>query len=377
MNSTPNWPRSYIDWQIIWTTGNKAPMGIALQIKSGPLAGQIVTASTGQSFVIGRTPDRAQFAVPHDNQMSGVHFAVECDEKGSRVIDKGSSNGTFLNSARAKEATLANGDEIKSGQTVFVVRIVPDDQLSALASGQQSFAQAPFAPKPPSGAQSQAVLPKEIPSPTPVRTPALPPVAPDFPQGPSLTPERAHKVPAMPAPSPAFQERLGQHPGVATPKPPVSGTPPAVLSSQTTALAVGGWAFHRIPDGWKIQQGLGLQQVVKDAFPSSIGAMEEPLGLGLTLQHYVDAHTKMFREYLREPKINVAVPLVIHGSVETVALEIQYSPKEGPSIFFRRDYALCGSILGVLTLTTLEKDLPSIRPIYDSVLSAISFSGKN
>jgi pSer/pThr/pTyr-binding forkhead associated (FHA) protein len=74
-------------------------MGIALQVKSGPFAGQIVTIRMGESFVIGRTPDRAQFAVPHDEEMSGAHFAVECDEKGSRLRDLKSSNGTFLNGA--------------------------------------------------------------------------------------------------------------------------------------------------------------------------------------------------------------------------------------------------------------------------------------
>jgi hypothetical protein len=318
-------------------------MGIALQVKSGPLAGQIVTVPTGPSFLIGRSPDRAQFAVPHDNQMSGVHFAVECDARGSRVIDKKSSNGTFLNGARAKEATLANGDEIKSGQTVFVVRIVPDDQLSAIASGQRSFAQAPFAPGLPSAAKSLPALPREAPVSIPARAPVVPPVA----------------LPLVPSTAP-----------------PAADAAPASRTSEPSALAIGGWAFHKIPDGWKMQEGLGIQQIVKDTFPASIGAIEEPLGPGLTLQHYVDAHTKMFREHLRDAKISVAAPPVIRGSVETVALEIQYSPKEGPSIFFRRDYARCGSILGVLTLTTLEKDLPCIRPIYDSVLSAISFSPK-
>jgi pSer/pThr/pTyr-binding forkhead associated (FHA) protein len=334
-------------------------MGIALQIKSGPLAGQIVTVRTGQSFVIGRTPGRAQFAVPHDNQMSGAHFAVECDEKGSRVIDKESSNGTFLNGARAKEATLANGDEIKSGQTVFVVRIVPDDQLSAVASGQRSFAQAPFAPRFPSAAKSPAVPPRETPGSIPARAPVLPQMAPvSLPDSTS---------------SPGHQDLSGEM-ASAPSVPPTRGAASPASPSEPPALVIGSWAFQKIPNGWQIQEGLGIQQVVKDAFPSSIGAIEEPLGPGLTLQHYVDAHTKMFREYLRDPKINVAVPPVIHGSVETVALEIQYSPKEGPSIFLRRDYARCGSILGVLTLTTLEKDLPSIRTVYDSVLSAVSFS---
>ena len=114
----------------------------------------------------------------------------------------------------------------------------------------------------------------------------------------------------------------------------------------------------------------------KDAFPSSIGAMEEPLGPGITLQQYVEAQTKMFREYLREPRIDAALPPTIPGAVETVALEVRYNTKEGPSIYYHRVYARIGSTIGVLTLTTLEKDLSSLRPAYDSVLSGISFSRK-
>jgi hypothetical protein len=35
--------------------------------------------------------------------------------------------------------------------------------------------------------------------------------------------------------------------------------------------------------------------------------MEEPLGPGISLPQYVEAQTKMFREYLREPKIDAAI----------------------------------------------------------------------
>jgi pSer/pThr/pTyr-binding forkhead associated (FHA) protein len=275
-------------------------VGMILEIKAGPFASRSIRLADGQSVLIGRATERAQFAVPHDNQMSGLHFAVDCGSKGCRVIDKGSTNGTHLNGAKIHEAMLlANGDEIKSGQTIFVVRMVSDDQLASSSS-----------------------------------------------------------------------------PPASTRKPPAPPTPPSVLPNLTPSLTIGSWAFHRIPERWQIQEGLGIQQVIKDAFPSSIGATEEPLGPGLTLQHYVNAHIKMLSESLRDPKINVAVPPVIHGSEETVALEIHYTPKEGPSIFFRRDYARRGSVLGVLTLTTLEKDLPAIRPAYDSVLSTISFSHK-
>ena len=105
--------------------------------------------------------------------------------------------------------------------------------------------------------------------------------------------------------------------------------------------------------------------------------MEERLGPGLTLQQYVEAQTKMFREYLREPKIDASLPPTIPGSAETVALEVRYSTKEGQSIYYHRVYTRSGSVIGVLTLTTMEKDLSSVRPVYDSVLTSISFSPKD
>ncbi len=63
-------------------------MAIILELKTGPFAGKSLSISRGGSLLIGRAPDRAQFAVPHDNNMSGVHFAVECGPNGCRVIDR-------------------------------------------------------------------------------------------------------------------------------------------------------------------------------------------------------------------------------------------------------------------------------------------------
>ena len=105
--------------------------------------------------------------------------------------------------------------------------------------------------------------------------------------------------------------------------------------------------------------------------------MEEALGPGITLPQYVEAQTKMFREYLREPQIDAALPPPIPGPTETVALEVRYSTKDGQSIYYHRVYVRSGSTIGVLTLTALENDLPSIRPAYNTVLSAISFSRKD
>jgi len=336
-------------------------VAVVLEVKSGSLSGRKVSVPTGAALLVGRAPDRAQFAVPHDNHMSGIHFAVECGPNGCRVIDKGSTNGTHLNGAKIQEAMLASGDEIKSGQTVFVVRIVPDDQLAAASSSPQAVAQPP------------ASIPREIPAPTP--SPVRSSVAPL--SAPTPAPDRAYKVPDSPELSPTPQIR--SVPGMVppTPRPPAAAPISSVRLGKPPSLAIGSWSFHKIPNGWQIQEGLGIQQDAKDAFPSNIGAMEEPLGPGITLPQYVEAQTKMFREYLREPKIDAALPPTIPGSVETVALEVRYSTKDGQSIYYHRVYARSGSTVGVLTLTTMEKDLSALRPIYDSVLSAISFSRKD
>jgi predicted component of type VI protein secretion system len=334
---------------------------IILEIKSGPSVGKSLGIRDGQSLLIGRAPDRAQFAVPHDTHMSGVHFAIECGPNGYRVIDKKSTNGTHLNGAKIQEAMLASGDEIKSGQTVFVVRIVPDDQLLAVSSSPQAVAQPP------------AAAPREFasPGPSPIRVPVAPA------QSPTPMQDRTYKVPESPAQSPAVQDRPAPRPVAPTPRPLAPSAVPSMRSGQPPALAIGSWAFYKIPDGWQIQEGLGIQQDVKDAFPASVGAMEEPLGPGITLPQYVEAQTKMFREYLREPKIDAALPPAIPGSAETVALEVRYSTKDGQSIYYHRVYVRSGTTIGVLTLTTMEKDLPALRPVYDSVLSAISFSRKD
>jgi predicted component of type VI protein secretion system len=314
-------------------------LGILLEIETGPAAGKKLPVVTGHTVLIGRAADRAQFAVPHDNHMSAVHFAVECGPSGCRVIDKKSTNGTFLNGGRIQEAMLVSGDEIKAGETIFAVRIVPDDQLPATSSS--AHAAVP--------ALGAAAREAHVPEPAPA------------------TPSQGSSTPA---PRPA------QPP---TPKPAQPSVVPPGRPGHPPALVIGSWSFSEIPAGWQAQEGLGIQLDTKDdkAFPSNIGAMEEPLGLGITLSQYVEAQIKMFREYLREPKIDAAPPPKIPGSSETIALEVRYNTNDGSSVYYHRVYVRSGATIGVLTLTTLEKDLSSVHPAYDSFLSGVSFLTKN
>jgi len=122
-------------------------VGVVLEIRSGPAAGQVIGLRTGESVTVGRAAAKAQFALAQDTFMSGLHFSVECGSRGCRVVDRKSSNGTFLNGGKIQEAMLASGDEIKAGQTVFVVKMMSDERVAALAPPLPA-ASAPAAPPP-------------------------------------------------------------------------------------------------------------------------------------------------------------------------------------------------------------------------------------
>jgi hypothetical protein len=99
---------------------------ILLELCSGPNAGTKIPLAPGHLLRVGRHPQADQ-CITDDKLMSSLHFAIDYSEKGCRILDLQSSNGTFLNGARVKEATLVNGDEIRAGSTVFVIRILADE----------------------------------------------------------------------------------------------------------------------------------------------------------------------------------------------------------------------------------------------------------
>ena len=147
-------------------------MKFVLEIRSGPNAGSKIPLKPGQLLRVGRHPQADQ-SIPGDKRMSNLHFAVEYGEKGCRLLDLKSSNGTFLNGARVKESVLVNGDEIRAGGTTFAVHILPDAKVE------------PLPPRSKTSPTQRVRRPNPAPSPAP--EPAL---------GAVLTTE---KVPAAPA----------------------------------------------------------------------------------------------------------------------------------------------------------------------------------
>jgi predicted component of type VI protein secretion system len=335
-------------------------MGVLLEINAGPFAGKKVAVVTGQTVTFGRAAGRAQFPLPHDTFMSGVHFAVECGPSGCRVQDRKSSNGTFLNGARITDAMLANGDEIKGGQTIFVVKVVADAKLASLL--------------PPQGAAPPPVSQERPPA-------SAPPPLSAKPEPPAAAEQRPRGAEPLPAPVQPPPPRVAEPPASAAP--PVAQKPIAERNAERpaargagvargSAFSVMGWSFPAAPAEWQVQEGFGLQQSGHEEFPSSVAASEELLG-GITLQQFVESQISMLRRYLRDPKIEPAPPPRVGGAEESMAMDVRHSTKDGKELVYRRIYARSGSSVGVLTVTTLAADLPQVLQTLQPLLDGAAF----
>ncbi len=97
-------------------------MRITLTVTSGPHQGKLFSFENHDTFLVGRGK-RAHFRLPfEDKYFSRIHFMVEVNPPQCRLLDMGSTNGTFVNGQKVTTVDLRHGDQIKGGDTVIAVR---------------------------------------------------------------------------------------------------------------------------------------------------------------------------------------------------------------------------------------------------------------
>jgi Protein of unknown function (DUF3662)/FHA domain len=73
---------------------------------------------------MGRTPDND--VVLPDPNVSRTHAMITRHDRRYTITDRGSTNGTFLNEKRVREAELAENDVLRLGTTRLIFRRAPD-----------------------------------------------------------------------------------------------------------------------------------------------------------------------------------------------------------------------------------------------------------
>ena len=68
----------------------------------------------------------------HDTESSRRHaFLRYTEDEGWRVIDEGSSNGTFVNGSLTRKRTLRDGDQIQIGRSILVCHFANRNRIAA------------------------------------------------------------------------------------------------------------------------------------------------------------------------------------------------------------------------------------------------------
>ena len=87
---------------------------------SGPLRDSVFTLPGGE-ISVGRDP--SNLLAISDPALSRRHCTLACDERGYRIHDLDSRNGTLVNGIPVKESALRHGDQISIGDSVFVLHL--------------------------------------------------------------------------------------------------------------------------------------------------------------------------------------------------------------------------------------------------------------
>src|SRR5262245_65238246 len=127
-------------------------MRITLAVTEGPHMGQKYFFEGHDTFIVGRSK-RSHFRLPHkDKYFSRVHFMVEVNPPHCRLMDMGSTNGTFVNGEKVAMVDLKHGDEIKGGRTVLRVAVegkASDSIIEVMPATDTASAHDTIPPSPP------------------------------------------------------------------------------------------------------------------------------------------------------------------------------------------------------------------------------------
>ncbi|HUY31867.1 MAG TPA: FHA domain-containing serine/threonine-protein kinase [Pirellulales bacterium] len=220
-------------------------MEVVLSVTEGPHRGRNFTFRNHDTFIVGRASS-AHFRLPQkDQHFSRVHFMIEVNPPHCRLMDAGSTNGTFVNGRRVTTADLRDSDLIQGGNTVIRVSVAAFDPIGDGATiaprhsddNQPSAAGAQPARAKPSPIDEPTVPPRlhgglppaaPVPTAAPIAQGASSPVtiAPVARQGPPAPP-----VPPPPLPPPPVRRPLPMSvPLVVPPAVPVAPSPQATTS---------------------------------------------------------------------------------------------------------------------------------------------------
>jgi len=141
----------------------------------------------------------------------------------------------------------------------------------------------------------------------------------------------------------------------------------------SSALVVGSWQLQSIPPGWDVLPGFGIRRAADGSFPSMLLMAEEPLPSQTTLDRYIANQVGAAKVLFKQPKIKGPDPASIPEAIEAQRLGISYRSADGRNVVQLQFYATDGILVGNVTFTTIEEELPNLSDTLRNILGNLRF----
>ncbi len=137
-------------------------------------------------------------------------------------------------------------------------------------------------------------------------------------------------------------------------------------------LRLGGWGFQSIPEGWEVNEGVGLRHCETEPFRANMIVAEEPLPKDFDLPKYLDLQVSLGKKHLAGATFGDPRPAKVVGAEGALALTIQAPIEKGPALQYQI-YAVHSGIVGIMTTTALESQDHLLRGFLRQVLPGLSY----
>ncbi len=145
--------------------------------------------------------------------------------------------------------------------------------------------------------------------------------------------------------------------------------------SGADAARIGRWIISAVPGGWFFVPDFGLRH--NSPYPTSnITVKDDILLAGDKLEPYIQAQITILRRTYLNPAI--AGPQT-SGSLrtevdESMLLLIRHQPVNGTGVMQVQTYVRLAAWLGIITLTTTDRNLQRNRPDYERFVASLKIA---
>ena len=136
-------------------------------------------------------------------------------------------------------------------------------------------------------------------------------------------------------------------------------------------LHVGRLEIRLVPHGWVYVPDFGIRKAGESMVPSNVAVNEDTLLCGDKLALYLDAQIALMKNTFKDPMIAGPKPAEFAGTDEAMLLMVKHGTLNGYTVVQVQNYVRCGTWIGIVTLTTLERELLNVRQDFERFSKAL------